>query len=196
MSTCKDNLVCQEIRQAIAANRQEDLQSLVSRVAQFTFKDPANDGIEFSNDVFECIIEAMTSGNFQQMEGSDALLVWFEYDWSLLTVSQKAQLITTIELTYAYFRDSNACFVLAELLGEYFCNREALDCLARLTSAESDVARALTAHGFRQLAKESLDADLKAQCFAWLKVLADDKSTIVRREALEALHQLNGALTK
>ena len=191
MNSCGDYAVCHEIRQAIAANRPEDLQRIVSRVAQFSFKHPTDNGVEFADNMFECIIEAMTTSHFQRMTGADALLVLFEYDWSMLTVSQRATLLTTIEATYAHFNDSNSCFVLAELLGEYFCNRQAFECLVRLTSVQPDHARALTAHGFRQFAGTSADTRLKALCLARLKKLAEDKSPTVRQEAIEALRHID-----
>lgn len=192
MSSGDDNEFCQRIRAAVAANRPEDLESVVSQVARFSFKHPTDDGVEFSDNIFRCIVEVMMTTDFQRMMGADALLVLFEYDWSTVTVRQRATLRGTIEAAYGHFTDSNACFVLAELLGEYFCDRDAFYSLVRLGSLKADHARALTVHGLRRLMENTPDTWLQAQCAARIKELAEDQCATVRQEAIEVVRGVRG----
>jgi len=103
---------------------------------------------EFPEELFVRILDAMQNPAFQKLDGSYHLLFFFESEWKKLTESQRGTLLDTIEKAYDKYSDWMAYFVISELLGEYYSNREALRVLRHLRETDNEEARKFVPHGF------------------------------------------------
>lgn len=144
----------------------------------------------FDERLFECILELMGQREFLNMDGTFDLLLLFERLWAGLTVLQKEKLINAIEPAYDRFADWMSCFVLSELLGEYYCDDRAFQLLCRLKSSTQGTGRALLPMAFEKLAQNTSDSMLRGKAIAELKSMTADRSQQVQGEAMDSLNRL------
>jgi hypothetical protein len=127
---------------------------------------------------------------FLAMEGSSKLLLVFETDWVRLSEKQRENLLAGVGTSYARFSDWMSCFILSELLGQYYCNEDAFRVLRQLRETTKTTARSLLAHGFEHIAKQAQDKDLRKRAVSELISMKQDPSSEVQAEAAEALAKL------
>lgn len=181
----------ERVNAAVKAHDARLLEAAVDEVAGYYFQNPSDDGVTFPDDKLAVILEQMTQPGFQQMPGAFHLLMLLQFDWSTLKPSQKAKLLPAIEDAYPKFADWMSCFVLSELLGKFYCDREGLDCLARLRKSTSEIARSLLPLGFEHIVRYSEDANLGRLALEQLRALDRDPSGKVRHEASESMTRLS-----
>jgi hypothetical protein len=165
----------------------------VQQFAVFCFKDVSPDQPCFSQSLFERIMGIMGRNNFLKMEGSYHLLLLFEYDWATLNQSQKEFLLDAIEESYEAYGDWMSCFVISELLGEYYCDGEALRVLLKFLKSESETARAFVPHALEHLIKDCPDKSLRGKAAESLLSMRNDPSAKVQRELGESFSNLSRA---
>ena len=108
-------------------------------------------------------------------------------NWHLVSAGQQAGLRSVLVKAFGRFSDPTGAMLIAELLGENFCDEEALQQLTELSSQAPMPARALVPHGLRSLAQTTVDAALRQKAIARIKVLTKDPVSEVRKEAALAL---------
>jgi len=108
-------------------------------------------------------------------------------NWHMLSAEQQVAIRPVLVEIFSRFRDSTAPMVISEILGELYCDEEALRQLAHLATHAPMPARALTPHGLKALAQTTQDAGLKQRAILRLQALATDPVREVREEAALAL---------
>ena len=83
-----------------------------------------------------------------------------------------------------------SCFIASELLGQYYCNEDALRLLRKLKKTANLTSRAFVPHGFEHIAKDATKPALQKQAIAELRSMLLDQSSEVQAEAAEALRTL------
>jgi hypothetical protein len=83
------------------------------------------------------------------------------------------------------------CFLLSELLGEYYGNLEAFELLSKLNRSSREIGRKLLPMGLEKLARNTIDRTLRDKAVSTLRELTSDSSSDVRREAAESLALLS-----
>lgn len=144
---------------------------------------------EVPSSLIEWILGWLQSPEYLAMQGSWPLLYIFESNWDALSESQRMDLFTVMEATYALHEDWMSCFVITEMLGNNYADDRALALLQRLTETPSDVRRSLVPHGLEHFASSSVP-DLAARATALLHTMARDASPRVREEVAKSLRTL------
>jgi hypothetical protein len=178
-----------EIRESVANGDSDRLKAIVEDFATYCFKENP-DGHSFNDEVFKFILETMVQPRFLDMKGAYHLLMLFEYDWAMLTPPQKEELISAIERTYDKFADWMSCFVLVELLDQYYCDENAFQLLCRLKNSTQEIPRSLLPVGFEKLVQNASDLVLKNRSLLELKQMMNDPSERVQKEASESVIRL------
>lgn len=162
------------------------LAEIVAECSTFSFREASEDG-PFPENLFEGIVQLIEQDQFLSMSGSYQLLMLFESEWSRLEERQKVNLLEVFGATYGRYADWMSCFVITELLGEYYCDERAFKLLCELEITSNETARALVPHGFEHIAKAAEKQSLQIQALARLRAMINDPSERVRNEAEVAL---------
>lgn len=108
-------------------------------------------------------------------------------NWHMVSGDQQAALRPVLVEVFVRLPGPTGAMVIAELLGEKYCDDEALAQLTHLSAHAPMPARALVPHGLKSLAQATTDDSLRQCAVAQLKVLTKDPQSEVRREAALAL---------
>jgi len=179
------------ILKTIATEDATQLKKCVDEQASYCFKDSsASEHNSFPEQIFNFILNLMKQQQFLMMQGSWHLLMIFEYDWGLLSVSQTERLLSALEAAYTAFADWMSWFVISEILGEYFMDERSFQALCRLMNSAADDPRSFVPHGLEHIAKNNLGRDLAQKALAELLVMREDSSSQVRHEVNLSLQRL------
>ena len=178
------------IEDAVRTRDSKTLEKIVRECASFSFKESVPEQETFPEGLFGPILSLMEREEFLTLAGSSHLLMLFEYDWSRLDEDQRNRLLDAIRRTYAKFDDWMACFVISELLGEYYCNENAFRVLCELQDSSNVIARSLVPHGFEHIIKGADSVALRDEAMSRLKSMKNDSSPQVRSEVGVALSNL------
>jgi hypothetical protein len=96
-----------------------------------------------------------------------------------------------VEKSYSQLEDRTSCLLLAEILGEYFCDRDGFEVLGRLRNTPDPVRRAYIAEGYGKLAKCTKDAQLRQAAIARLQAMSSDNAPPVAETARSMLRRLD-----
>lgn len=145
----------------------------------------------FPQEIFLFIINLLNDKNFQELEYAWHFLTFLELNWELISESQKALLILTLEVTYSKFSGWMARFVISGTLGQFFADERAFEVLCRLNKLDNEDHRQFIPHGLEHIIKDSLDKELSKKAYICLLEMKDDFSEIVREEVDESLQKLH-----
>jgi len=137
----------------------------------------------FPDYLFDSLTRTLSQTDCQRMLGASYLLNIFQYQWKKLSNRQKEKLLGFIEASYSCFRDQMALFTISELLGENFCNQNAVDLLCKLRSTKKALPRSFVPHGFEHVITDSGNVPLSKRAINQLIEMRDDRSKYVRYEA-------------
>jgi len=161
----------------------------INKESSFSFNERKGDNQPFDEQVFGCIIDLLRQADFLEAEDSSVVLSVIENDWSLLTVEQKSRLLSGIVQAYPSFKDPISCFIIAEILGEYFADEDAFHALQHLESVEREEPRSLVPMGFEQIVRHS-SKELATRAFKEIIKMREDDFEQVRMEADISLNRL------
>jgi hypothetical protein len=176
------------IIESVKATRISVMDSYITGFSTFCFKDEV--AKDFPANVFTTILDQMKSTEFQALLDSHKLLFLFESEWGRLNETQKSTLLEVISNTFTFFKDELACFILSEIIGEYFANHNALKVLDELSQTGNETLRAYITHGYRKLGLTTKDGTLKRLVIDRLSILKNDISELVKQEAIIGLNRL------
>lgn len=145
---------------------------------------------------FEQLLRRLTSLGFWKAEESWRLLNVLQSSWELLSTAQREALFPILGEHFDSHRDFMGAFVIAEILGEHFCDERALELLIEKAQTASMPSRALVPHGLEWLAAHTEDPKLRERALEIIQELAADGDADVMCEAQESLGRLrrNGGL--
>ena len=141
-----------------------------------------HDDDPFDDAVFDLIVGLLGQDDYLGSPGSFNVLRIVEYDWGRFSENQKSVLLAALEAAYPVFNDPMSWFLSAEILGEYFCDRNSLEALLRLKRIEGEGARSQVAFGLGLLARKASDEGVAAQAAEHLGRMTDDPSAVVKGE--------------
>jgi hypothetical protein len=136
----------------------------------------------FDEAMFAELLMLLSSERFRGAEGTSSVLILLEYDWGILTPSQRTQLMPAMVDAYPHLADCLSVFIVAELLGAYYCDARSLSALIGLKNVQSESHRALVVMGLRAIVKNTDDPDLALRARAELLSMREDPSVEVRQE--------------
>jgi len=185
------NIFRELVEDALLQGKWTHLKDWISDHSSFTFDGETlpEDGT-FDQGVFEEIIALLNRDSFLHSNGSSNVLLFFRYDWAILTGEQKKQLLPAIVLAYPKLRDQLSWYVISELLGRFSADKGALDALHELKSVADDNQRSLIPTGLERLIKNSNDAAVREDAYNELKEMKNDPSDEVRQEVELSLRQV------
>lgn len=137
----------------------------------------------FPEHYFALFLKLMKQQEFLELEhgyGASALLHILEFEWELLSDSQKERLLPALETSYAAFTDWMCWFDISVLLGEFFADERALQVLCRLKTIQAEGPRSLVPHGLEHIISDSGDDRLAKKAYAELLAMKNDPSEEVR----------------
>jgi len=174
-----------EIRRAIEDGDGDRLESCVSKIATFCYRERASSDVGcFSDELIGLIVGVLECDKFLGMLGSYHLLLLIESDWALLSDAQQKILLAALEKAFPKFRDWMSCFVIAELMGEYYGGADGLAALCRLMNVKGQEARSLVPMGLWHVFANAQDNAVALKALSDLYEMANDSSDQVRSEAL------------
>lgn len=145
---------------------------------------------QFSDAVFEGLLDILAEPEFLGMDGSWHLLRLFENSWDYLTEGQRDRLLEAMEASYGEYADWTSCFVISEMLGRQYGDERALQAFGRLKRLRAHVPRSLLPHGLEHLVKGRRGDDVARRAFNELSGMRHDPSEQVREEVGAALARL------
>lgn len=141
----------------------------------------------FPSEVFELVISLLKQKNFLELDDSWHLLTFIEFNWELISSSQKDRLLLSLEIAYVKFKEWMGQFVISAMLGEYFANEQAFEVLCRLGISENEDLRYFIPHGFEHIIRDSNDKELSQKAYNHLLQMKSDPSEEVREQAENSL---------
>lgn len=141
----------------------------------------------FPNEVFDFLLKTLQSSSCLKMKKSHHLLYLFTMNREKLTKKQKGAILHFIETCYADFTDWMSWFVISELLGEYFSDKDSFEVLCALQKTKKAHPRSFVAHGFEHIIRDSGNQQLAALAFTRLMEMKKDRSKRVRYEVQVSL---------
>jgi hypothetical protein len=172
----------QEIRRQFDTAIAEGSEHLMGK-ASFALETSQLGRDDFPENNFLLAVEIMQSPEFLAAAGNWVLFGLFEHDWGKLSDDQKSRLLEVIEQIYPRLTDEMPRFALTVLLGEYFCDEQALAVVGRLTELADEAARCVLPHGFEHIARGSTNSTLIASAIRMLDDMRRDTSELVRCRA-------------
>jgi len=175
----------------LSSNNWSLLNEWITLESSFTYNYGATPEDEhFDDGIYTRIIDLLNQEDFLQSKGSFNVLLTLEYDWSLLTETQKRKLLPELAKAYPNFNESMAWFLIAELLGEYYADASSLEVLLHLKSVNLDEARSLIVMGLEKVVKNSIDKVVTQKAYAELLKMKLDSSEIVRNEVKLSMQRI------
>jgi hypothetical protein len=178
--------------QAIAAGLEDrdwsQLEEWLSEESSYTFKHGNPSAFGALNEMeFKELYQLIQNPKFLIEEDFPfKVFLFFESEWLRLSEVQKLAVLKAIEAVYDMLKDSTAWLVIAELLGEYYADANALQALRRLAQTRNEGARSLTAYGLGKLITNA-SPQVAKQADVILHDLLSDPSAGVREEARQAI---------
>jgi hypothetical protein len=177
--------VLESLRRSISAGDAEELAARVYDLDTLLLKTG-----EYSDPLFEELLNFLGEPQFVSMEGSWQLLRLFENSWDYLTEGQRGRLLEAFEASYGEFGDWMSCFVISEILGRQYADERALQTFRRLKRLKAATPRSLIPHGLEHLARGRQGEDIARRAFDELSGMRNDPSEQVREEVNAALARL------
>ena len=147
---------------------------------------------EISPEVFVGLAGLLGDANFLGLLSSWKLAHMISQNWEFLSAEQRLILRKPFSDAFDKYGDPMGAFVVGEILGGCYGDREALDVLERMARSARMPARAFVPHGIETLArKNDISEGLRALAVRQLRELARDSDDDVRREALLSLKKVS-----
>lgn len=180
--------ILHEFVAAIQEGRPRDIIGLT-----YELRTEVGKGKQFPDDAFGFLIEFLSRDDvLDAREGIWAIFLMFEADWEKLTNSQRERLLGPSELLFKRTQDQKAALMIAELLGEYFKDEQALDVLIRLAQLEDASKRVEIPHGLEHLIRANPSPSLKLRVLEILTDMSRDENEEVRKEAANSRVAIEG----
>ncbi|WP_158502165.1 hypothetical protein [Vitiosangium sp. GDMCC 1.1324] len=145
---------------------------------------------QFPEDAFERLLSLLSDPVLRAHEGAWGLLKEIDGSWALLTAPQREKLRPLLVESFDQWGSPMGAFVIGEVLGERYCDEDALKALSTLSKGASMPARALVPHGLESLALHTKSAEIRRRAVEMLRELKRDRVAQVRDEACTALRKL------
>jgi hypothetical protein len=145
---------------------------------------------QFPEDAFERLLSLLSDPVLRAHEGAWELLKEIDDSWELLTASQREKMRPLLVESFDRWASPMGAFVTGEVLGEHYCDEDALRALSALAKGALMPARALVPHGLESLAGHTESAELRRRAIEKLRELKRDEEAQVREEACAALRKL------
>jgi hypothetical protein len=133
--------------------------------------------------VFALLVRTLADPSAHRHPGLWHILNNFHSDWYKLSAKQKRRLLVSLEDNYPKFGHWMAWFRTSSLLGEDFCNADALEALRRMMTVRPAKARSFVPHALEHIVTDSEDRKLSDDAFKLLTQMVRDRAAVVRREA-------------
>jgi hypothetical protein len=160
--------------------------AFVTDNSSFTYDFEVPPGLKpFDDALFNQLLTLISRERFLQAEGTSSVLILLEYDWGILTPSQRTQLMPAMVDAYPHLADCLSVFIVAELLGACYCDARSLNALIGLKNVQSESHRALVVMELRAIVKKTDDPEIALRAHAEMLSMRADPSDVVKRE-LEA----------
>jgi len=185
MTTRKFIATC---KQSIHDHDQETLFNAVGDFAEFCYAEPTD--VIADDMVVDFIASSISSPEFREMMGSWRLLLLIEYNWSTFKKHQLTKFLRMFQLYYSLFIDPMAWFTISEILGEYYCDSEALKVLKVLSTSEEEGPRSLIPHAFEHIVKSAADHSVSSMALHELMAMRNDQSYQVIQEVSISIERL------
>ena len=173
------------IRDAVAAGEGSRLQDLAF---QLEFSIVTEN--QYPDDVFSDVLAILSTPAAHRLDGAWHLFFQLQQCWDLLSVSQRDALLAQIRSNYEQYTDFMACFVISELLGEHYANRDALEVVRLLAHGSSTMPRSLVPHALEELHRHATDQQVADEALTLLQSLVSDPHPDVSGEAQISLDRL------
>jgi hypothetical protein len=140
-----------------------------------------------SENEYAALVAILKSPEAINSDQSHAVYAQAQYLWEELTRQQRSSLVALLERLYPRLADWVSQLVLTDVFGTCLGEQEGLDVLQRLQRSEQEIARALLANGFGQIARHSSSPEASRRALRQLLEMRQDQSPVVQREAEDAL---------
>jgi len=144
----------------------------------------------FPSDDFEVLLRIMLDRRFHALNGAWQLLTIFNYEWEILTRTQQDRLLVVLEQIYGCFSDWMVPFYIAQLVGERYADRRALDVLERLRKTRNQTARAFVPQGLEHVVRRCRETVIANRAIDTILLMRGDASDHVIGEVDQAIQRL------
>ena len=176
----------QAVADGIQMDNWEPLKAWTLSESSFSYNYGSEAEEVFDEGVFQDILLLLKQQDFLDAKGSFHVLRIIEYDWSLLTTRQKAELLIPLQVGYSLFKSPMSWFIIAEILGEFYADVNSFRVLQELKKISKDGPRSLLPMAFYQIIQNCQDGSLSQEAYKELKSMSDDPTRDIKNEA-EAL---------
>jgi hypothetical protein len=188
-----DRIFLRWVRLAVSSSNTEALGRAAGEFGSYCYKDIESAALvgPISDAVWKELVGYLGDRRFQGLDGSFKLVLLFQSEWARLTLTQRHLLLAAIKNKYSEIHDRASCLLLAQLLGEYFCDWDGFEVLVQLQTTPDPVRRAHVAEGYGALAKLANDAKLRQAATARLQAMSNDRAPQVAETARLMLRRLH-----
>jgi len=138
---------------------------------------------DVASDVFTELTIVLQDVPYIRTPETYELLLVLRLDWEYFSPSQHEELRPILDAACYQISDSTGAMLIAEILGDRYCDERSLEQLVRLSATLRMPSRALMPHGLERFARTTTDAILRQRCLDRIRLLRVDPDPDVRREA-------------
>lgn len=169
-------------RKAVSSFDEVAIRASILENSIFCFRDAGSNSILREKKWLNCFLSAISDERLKNSTILGDLLLWIEQDWGGLGSGERERILETILLESGGYLDRNACFIVSEILGEYFDVGLAIKAIDLLVKKEESLMRVYLPHAIGHLLQKVGGID-KVKLIGYLKVLKNDPNIDVRSEA-------------
>jgi hypothetical protein len=177
--------ILRDARLAVAAKDSDALEDEIGRLDWLAMEQEP-----WSDELFGAVKSLLLDPDTLEVDSSWHLATLVEQHWNKLSVSQHAELRTVWPASFGRFGNWRGALVVADLLGDHYADDCAFDVLETMSRSAPPPHRALAAYGLGKVARKTSSGALHERAIEKLRVLANNESDDVRREARAALARL------
>ncbi|WP_455894232.1 hypothetical protein [Pseudomonas palmensis] len=142
------------IRQSICeAVGKGSRKTLLNLAAEFEMAELMSSDI--SDEAFEFILDLLSSEELFNRPGMSAFLVNISFDMNKFSLTQKAQMLSAVQLNYSRYSDLEFCWVLCDIVARNYERSVALKAFGDLVNDATSEGRKGIALGLDAIAKQS-----------------------------------------
>lgn len=143
------------------------------------------------DEVFVFLEEVLDSYQAHQSKYSHHIFGFFDAEWEKLRGHQKKSILRLICKNYHRYKDWVACFIMSEILGECFSNRQSLSVVRKLKrTCKIERPRSIIPHAFEHHVTDSNCPLVRRLALRELESMSNDPVKKVRLEAKVSLERI------
>lgn len=171
-----------DFEKAVEDLNENRIREILLESSLFCFREPDGSSLLNEHGWQTSFLNAVSDPRLHDRKILADLLMWIQQDWGALDEACKDKILRTLREAASTYSDSDACFVVSELLGEFFDPHDARPVVRELSKHPDAPVKAFLPHAIFHIL-EDVPSPEGDDMFGLLRSLQVDPDPIVQDEA-------------